>query len=88
MGQRKFRLDPFQSVLRKRQGSKKRRSNRERVNRRANIVKEARQGKLARPRATANGIARLQQQNTKTCSSQTNSRSQPVRPGSHNYRIV
>ena len=88
MGQRKSRLDPFQAVLRKRQLTKKRRPNRERVNSRANIVKEAGQGKLARPRATTNGIARLQQPNTKTRSSQMNSCGQPVRPGPHNYRIV
>jgi len=59
MRQRSRRLNPFQAVFCERQLTKKRRTDRQRVDRRTNVVNETRQGQLGRTNRSANLCLRL-----------------------------
>ncbi len=85
--ERRGRLDPLDAVLRERQRAKERRRDPERVDRRADVVDEARQRQLGRPRASANRVGGLEDAYSDTGPRQHDRRGEPVRPGTDHDRV-
>ena len=88
MGQRKFRLNPMQTIFLQRQSAKERRAQPERMNRRANIVDKPWQREFSRAGAAADSVVRLQHKYRMAFLRQPNGSSQAVRAGTHYHRVV
>ncbi len=85
MGQRHVGMDPFQAVRAERSGgfdlTERRRSDGERMDRRADVVNRSRDGEFLRARATARAGSRFVDRDVPTGARQRDRRHQPVRAG-------
>jgi hypothetical protein len=73
MRQWKWRLDPFQTVLGQWKGRPCRRTDRQWMHCRADVVKEARQGEFGGTRSAANSRFSLDYRRAEACLGQNNS---------------
>ncbi len=87
VGDRQVRLDPGQPVPFERPGPQGRGSRPERVDGRAGVVPEARQGQFLGPGPAADGVRTLVHHDAQAGLGQRDRRGQPVRPRAHHDRI-
>src|SRR5580698_9939431 len=88
MRQRRWRMNPFQPVLAKRNRRKKWRTGSKRMNRRAKIMPKARQSHLQRSSRTTSHRFRFENIDSQSRPCENNRASKPVRPGAYNSRSV
>jgi hypothetical protein len=88
MGEWGGRLDPLEAVLIQRKLAQKGRANRQRVNRRANIVGETGCGQTRRTNSAADRGLRFQNGDRSAASCDGNRRGKTVRSGADDYRVV
>ena len=81
MCERRRRVDPLQAVLLERQRAQERRADRPRVDRRADVVAEARQRQLGRPHPAADRVGGLEHQHRTARPRKDDRRCQSVRAG-------
>ena len=83
-----FGFDPFKPEAFQRQQVEERRAGAERMNRRADIVDEARPRQLRRAHPAADCVVRFQHKHRKPGARTRDRRRQPVRPGADYHDIV
>src|SRR5918995_143137 len=87
MRERRRRLNPFETVLIERKRAKKRRANRERINGRAYVVHETRQGELAETNAAAGVLWGFKNSDSPAVLRQGDGGGKPVRSRADNYGV-
>src|SRR6266567_5548382 len=88
MCQRYGRMDPFQAILFKRQGTKKRRCSGKRMDSGTDIVKETGQCQFFRTYSTTGSILCLKNDYRAPGLGQSNSGGEAIRPRPNNYSII